>query len=83
MVTAMNDQESMGPSFAADASDYIKKPLNLGLLVQRIHFVMQAAWNLTQLQNARLELGQQHRNHLEELVATHGSTGGCEQGRKT
>jgi two-component system, sensor histidine kinase and response regulator len=68
MVTAMNDQESIDHSFAAGASDYINKPLNLGLLVQRIRFVMQAAWNLTQLQNARLEL-EQHRNHLEELVA--------------
>ena len=68
MVTAMNDQESIDQSFAAGASDYINKPLNLGVLVQRIRFVMQAAWNLVQLQNARLEL-EQHRHHLEELVA--------------
>ena len=68
MVTAMNDQESVDRSFAAGASDYLYKPLNQSLLIQRIRFVMQASWNLAQLQRARHEL-EQHRQHLEEMVA--------------
>jgi two-component system, sensor histidine kinase and response regulator len=68
MVTAINDQESVDRCFAAGASDYLYKPLNRSLLIQRIRFVMQAACNLTQLQRARQEL-EQHRLHLEELVA--------------
>jgi two-component system, sensor histidine kinase and response regulator len=68
MVTAINDQESVDRCFAAGASDYLFKPLNRSLLIQRIRFVMQAAYNLTQLQRTRQEL-EQHRLHLEELVA--------------
>jgi signal transduction histidine kinase/HPt (histidine-containing phosphotransfer) domain-containing protein len=67
MVTAMNDQESVDKSFAAGASDYVYKPLNHSLLIQRIRFVMQAGWNLTQLQRTRQEL-EQHRQNLELKV---------------
>ena len=67
MVTAMNDQESVDKSFAAGASDYVYKPLNHSLLIQRIRFVMQAGWNLTQLQRTREEL-EQHRQNLERKV---------------
>ena len=68
MVTAMNDQESVDNSFSAGASDYLYKPLNQSLLIQRIRFVMQASWNLMQLQRAQREV-EQHRFHLEEMVA--------------
>lgn len=68
MVTAMNDQESVDNSFAAGASDYVSKPLNYSLLIQRIRFVMQAGWNLMQLQRTQEEL-EQHRQHLEQKVA--------------
>jgi len=68
MVTAVNDQDSVDRSFAAGASDYISKPLNLSLLMQRIKFVMQAGWNLTQLQRTQQEL-EQHRQQLEQKVA--------------
>ena len=68
MVTAINDPESVDRCFAAGASDYIYKPLNLSLLMQRIRFVMQAAWNMAQLQRTQQEL-EQHRLHLEEMVA--------------
>ena len=68
MVTAINDSEAIDRCFAAGASDYLYKPLNQSLLIQRIRFVMQAAWNLAQLQRTRQEL-EQHRLHLEEQVA--------------
>lgn len=68
MVTAVNDQESIDRSFAAGASDYLHKPINLSLLMQRIQFVMQAGWNLTQLQRTQQEL-EQHRQQLEQKVA--------------
>jgi len=68
MVTAVNDQDSIDRSFAAGASDYLQKPLNLSLLMQRIQFVLQAGWNLTQLQRAQQDL-ELHRQHLEKKVA--------------
>ncbi len=68
MVTAVNDQDSIDRSFAAGASDFLQKPLNLSLLMQRIQFVMQAGWNLTQLERTQHEL-EQHRQQLEQKVA--------------
>ncbi len=67
MVTAMNDEASVNRSFAAGATDYLFKPLNHTLLMQRIRFVMQASSNLIQLQRAKQDL-ERHRQHLEERV---------------
>ena len=80
MLTALDDVKSIGSAYEAGATDFIIKPINWHILIQRVNYVLRAsaAFSALRTSQARLEHAQRiaHLGHWEWDVARdsiHGS----------
>ncbi len=80
MLTALDDVKSIGNAYEAGATDFIIKPINWHILVQRVNYVLRASEAFRDLRTsqARLEHAQRiaHLGHWEwdvERDSIHGS----------
>lgn len=80
MLTALDDVKSIGSAYEAGATDFIIKPINWHILVQRVIYVLRAsaAFSALRTSQARLEHAQRiaHLGHWEwdiERDSIHGS----------
>ena len=80
MLTALNDVKSIGMAYEAGATDFVVKPINWQILVQRVKYVLRAnaAFSALQTSQAQLEHAQKlaHIGHWEwdlENDSLHGS----------
>lgn len=65
MMTGLDDEESVNRAFEAGATDFITKPLNWGLLVHRVRYVLRAGRAFEELSLSRAELAHAQRiSHL-------------------
>ncbi len=69
MLTALDDVKSIGNAYEAGATDFIIKPINWHILVQRVNYVLRAsaAFSALRTSQARLEHAQRiaHLGHWE------------------
>ncbi len=56
MVTGMDDVDSINKAFAAGATDFIAKPINYPILIQRINFGLRTGKVTAELRNSKLQL---------------------------
>lgn len=56
MVTGMDDVDSIHKAFAAGATDFICKPINYPILIQRINFSLRTSEVTSELRNSKLQL---------------------------
>ncbi|MCB1739335.1 MAG: EAL domain-containing protein [Gammaproteobacteria bacterium] len=56
IMTALEDTESVSSAFSAGATDFITKPLNFELLVQRLRYVLRMSEAVKQLDESRRRL---------------------------
>jgi diguanylate cyclase (GGDEF)-like protein len=56
MVTGMDDMESIHKAFAVGATDFITKPINYPILIQRINFGLRTGQVTAELRNSKLQL---------------------------
>src|SRR5512147_1814631 len=56
MVTALEDPQTIERSFSAGATDYITKPINLGVLRQRVRYLLRGAQAEAQLRASESRL---------------------------
>jgi len=60
MVTGRNDMEAVELSFNLEATDFVSKPVNWTILIQRIHYILRASETIRRLKESerRLESAQ-------------------------
>jgi diguanylate cyclase (GGDEF)-like protein len=56
MATGMDDVDSINKAFEAGATDFITKPLNYLILIQRVNFGLRAGQSTAELRNSKLQL---------------------------
>ncbi len=56
MATGMDDVESINKAFNAGATDFITKPINYLILIQRINFGLRAGQATAELRNSQMQL---------------------------
>ena len=56
MVTGMDDLDSINKAFAAGATDFIAKPINYSILIQRVNFGLRAGQVTAELRSSKLQL---------------------------
>ena len=56
MVTGKDDVDSINKAFAAGATDFITKPINYAILIQRINFGLRTSQVTAELRNSKLQL---------------------------
>jgi diguanylate cyclase (GGDEF)-like protein/PAS domain S-box-containing protein len=56
MITSMEDEESIHRAFEAGATDFISKPINPGLLVYRLRYMLKAARSMKDLAGSETRL---------------------------
>jgi diguanylate cyclase (GGDEF)-like protein/PAS domain S-box-containing protein len=61
MMTGMDDGESIRRAFEAGATDFIAKPINWPVLVQRVRFLLRASDTLEALARSRQDLAEAQR----------------------
>ena len=61
MMTGLDDSESVRQAFEAGATDFIAKPINWSILVQRVRFLLRASQTLGALAASREELAEAQR----------------------
>ena len=61
MATGMDDVESIHKAFAAGATDFIAKPINFAILIQRIHFGLRTGLVTAELRNSKVQLSAAQR----------------------
>ncbi len=61
MATGMDDVDSINKAFDAGATDFITKPLNYLILVQRVNFGLRAGQATAELRNSKLQLSAAQR----------------------
>ncbi|MEQ1557468.1 MAG: EAL domain-containing protein [Methyloglobulus sp.] len=61
MVTGMDDMASIQKAFAVGATDFITKPINYLILIQRIHFGLRTGQITAELRSSKLQLSAAQR----------------------
>jgi diguanylate cyclase (GGDEF)-like protein len=61
MATGLDDVGSINKAFAAGASDFIAKPINYAILIQRINFGLRTGQVTAELRNSKLQLSAAQR----------------------
>ncbi len=61
MATGMDDLESINKAFAAGATDFIAKPINYPILIQRLNFGLRAGQVTAELRSSKLQLSAAQR----------------------
>ncbi len=61
MVTGMDDMASIDKAFAVGASDFIAKPINYPILLQRVNFGLRAGQVTAELRSSKLQLSAAQR----------------------
>jgi diguanylate cyclase (GGDEF)-like protein len=56
MTTGMDDLDSINKAFAAGATDFIAKPINYPILMQRVNFGLRAGQVTSELRSSKLQL---------------------------
>lgn len=61
VVTGLDDVDSINSAFEAGASDFIPKPINYSVLIQRINFGLRTGQVTAELRNSKLQLSAAQR----------------------
>ena len=65
MLTSLDDVESIGNAYEAGATDFILKPINWHILVQRVHSVLRASDAFSELRTSQSRL--MHAQRIAQL----------------